>query len=256
MNHILPRMPDPSQARGRLAWIHRQRGRRDEAVEEMAAAVVAAPWFLWGWIVLMGWLMEDQKWDLALRLLCPIPPEVCTDTDFRVQRLFVLENAGLAPEELDAEWNNLLRDSPQNVSLHAQRYDVLRARGRAREAATVLAAIRPVEPGNPYVLARVVEMLAEEGKKGEAIDALFSIWFAEGEGSAWPSQYAWKAAKSARIEDDAYREARWRLARGLRPTPEALSIMAAHATGREFLGGKKLQPHWRTWFPGRGAREV
>ncbi|PYT10518.1 MAG: hypothetical protein DMG59_28650, partial [Acidobacteria bacterium] len=65
ISRILPRMSDPSPARGRLAWIHRQRGRKEEALEEMAASATAAPWALWGWDVLMDWLREDRKWEMA-----------------------------------------------------------------------------------------------------------------------------------------------------------------------------------------------
>jgi hypothetical protein len=123
MNRILPGMSDPSPARGRLAWIHRCNGSNEQAIEEMAAAVSAAPWYLWGWKVLMQWLIEDQKWDMARRLLSPAPPEVSSDSGFRKQRLLVLENAGLVTAELDTEWNSLLRDLPERVSLHLARYD-------------------------------------------------------------------------------------------------------------------------------------
>jgi len=172
MNRILPSMSDPSPARGRLAWIHRCRGSDEQATQEMVAAVSAAPWYLWGWKVLMHWLIEDQKWDMARRLLSPATPEVSSDSEFRKQRLLVLENAGLATAELDTEWNSLLRDLPERVSLHLARYDSLRANRRAREAALVLAAIRPVDPDSPYVLARLVEVLADENNKDEAVERL------------------------------------------------------------------------------------
>jgi tetratricopeptide (TPR) repeat protein len=256
INRILPHMSDPSPARGRLAWIRRRCGRREEGIEEMAAAVSAAPWYLWGWKVLMRWLIEDQKWDMARRLLCPIPPEISSVTEFREKRLFVLANAGIAPEVLDAEWVNLLQDFPENVSLHLARYDLLRAHRRAREAASVLLAIRPVDPDSPYVLARLAEVLAEGDNRHEAIEAIRRIWFAEREPSAWAAEYAWKAAERLRFDNDVYQEALRYLVRGSRPTSHALSIMAAHCMDREFLGKKVRQPHWRTWLPSPGAREV
>ena len=74
----------------------------------------------------MDWLIEDRKWEMARRLLSPAPPEVSSDSEFRNQRLVVLENAGLVIAELDAEWNSLLRDFPEKVSVHLARYDLLR----------------------------------------------------------------------------------------------------------------------------------
>src|SRR5208282_2718005 len=69
MHRILPRLCDPSPARGRLAWIRRQQGKKPEAREDMASALRTAPWYLWGWSVLMDWLIEDQAWDQARSLL-------------------------------------------------------------------------------------------------------------------------------------------------------------------------------------------
>jgi hypothetical protein len=101
-----------------------------------------------------------------------------------------------------------------------------------------------------------VEVLAEENNEDEAVETLQRIWFAEPELPAWPAEYAWKAAERGHFDNEVYQEARWRLARGSRPTPTALSLMAAHAMDWESLKKKARQPHWRTWIPGPGAQEV
>ena len=49
MLNIRPRLGDSSPAQGRLAWIHRQQGKKPEARNEMATVIRAYPWSLWGW---------------------------------------------------------------------------------------------------------------------------------------------------------------------------------------------------------------
>src|SRR5215469_16621953 len=60
---IEPRLCDPSPARGRLASIKRKEGKKTEAIEEMTAAIAAAPGYTWGWNSLSEWLEEDQNWN-------------------------------------------------------------------------------------------------------------------------------------------------------------------------------------------------
>jgi hypothetical protein len=36
-----------------------------DRVEEMALAVQAYPCYLWGWSLLVDWLVEDQAWEQA-----------------------------------------------------------------------------------------------------------------------------------------------------------------------------------------------
>ena len=111
MQNIRPRLGDSSPPQGRLAWIHRQQGKEQEAREEMAFVVRAYAWYLWGWGLLVDWLVEDQAWKQARELLGKIPEELRTNPQFRKQRLVVLEQAGLPVNELDAEWSGLLRIS-------------------------------------------------------------------------------------------------------------------------------------------------
>jgi len=257
MVRIRDRLSDPSPAMGRLAWIHREKGDKPAARKEMASVLQAIPWYSWGWGALMEWLVEDTAWDEARNVLGSVPPELASKTQFRRQRLMVLEKAGLTAAELDAEWSSLLRDFPEDVTLHLYRYDTLRNGKRLPEAATVLEVIRPIDPESPFVLARYVEVLAGDGtKKDQAIELLLRIMFAETEESTWPADYAWKAVKTAGVEKLAYEKACGLLRQGSRPTLGALSILASYAAQQGGTEKRTLQPHWRTWFPDRGGREL
>jgi hypothetical protein len=205
----------------------------------------------------MDWFVEDKAWGEAKRVLGTIPHELRNHTQFRRQRLLTLEKAGLSTAELDSEWESLLQDFPEDVPLHLLRYDSLRNATRTVEAAAVLRSVQPMEPDNPYLQARFVEVLAVEKKtRDEVTDAFMRVLFAETEESAWPADYAWAAVKTARLNEEAYLKARGLLEKASRPTPRALYILALHATVRGGTETKPLQPVWRTWLPDRGVREL
>ncbi|HTT19509.1 MAG TPA: tetratricopeptide repeat protein [Candidatus Sulfotelmatobacter sp.] len=256
MLHIRRRLGDSSPAQGRLAWIQRQQGKKQEGRNEMASVVRAHPWYLGGWAQLMDWLLEDKAWDQARELLARVPEEVRTDPRFRRQRLVVLQSAGLPVSELDAEWTELLSDFPEELSLHLHRYDLLQEAKRADEAQAVLNAFDPSDPNNPYYLARLVEVRAQERKLDEAIKVMQDIFYAEAESSAWPADYAWEALKKAQLIDRAYDEACRSLEKQRRPTPEAFSILCSHVL--EHAGTQKRIPQtlWSSCFPERGVKEV
>lgn len=257
MLRIRERLSDPTPALGRLAWIHRKKGDKPQAREEMASVLSAIPWYSWGWNVLMEWLLEDQAWGEARAILGSVSPELKTFTQFRQQRLQVLEKAGLPSAELDAEWNSLLRDFPEDVPLHLLRYDSLRNGKRLPEAAAVLEMVRSLDPDNPYILARYVEVLAaDQNNKDHAIESLLLIFFADTEESVWPANYAWTAVQKAHWEEDVYQKALNLLQQGSRPTFQALFTLASHAANRSSRTTRALQPGWRTWFPDKGAREL
>jgi tetratricopeptide (TPR) repeat protein len=256
MQNILPRLSDSSPARGRLAWIHRQQGKKKEAREEIATAVRSYPWYLWGWSLLVDWLVEDRDWDQARELLGKITEELRTDPQYRRQRLVGLERAGLPVHELDAEWASLLHDFPEELPLHLRRYDLLREAQRVSEANSILNSLQPPDPNNPHYLARLVEVRAQEKQLDEAIVGMQRIFYAEAESSAWPADYAWGALKKAQFTDRAYQEARRSLEKQLRPTPQAFSILCSHAL--ENAKTEKMIPQslWASWFPDRGVKEL
>ena len=253
---IRPGMCDPSPAHGRLAWIRRQEGKHREAREEMASTVGKFPWYQWGWNLLMEWIAEDQAWDQARELLGAIPEQLRAVPQFRHQRLAVLEKAGLPVEALNAEWSELLRDFPEELPLHLHRYDLLREGKRVQEAQAVLHSLRPLDANNPYYLARLVEVYGEEEREDEAIAAMQRIFFAEGESTVWPSDYAWQSLGRAQLTAKAYQVARQALASQRRPTPHAFLILCSHAL--EQAGTPKIipQPLWITWFPDDGVKEL
>jgi len=257
MKKMKERLNDPSPAMGRLAWIRRERGDKQRAREEMASVLRETPWYRWGWSVLMEWLGEDQAWNEAKRVLRVIPPAQRTNTQFRRQRLTLLGAAGLPQAELDSEWNSLLQDFPEEVSLHLLRYDSLRDSKRPAEAAEVLERVRPLDPDSPFLLARVTEVLANDAnRKQQSVEVLLLIMFREKESSTWPVEFAWKAVRDAGLEETAYQKACERLRKGERPTPRALSALATCAVRLRGTEKRTLQPYWRTWMPDRGAREL
>lgn len=256
MHRIAPRLEDPAPALGRLAWIHREEGKKDQALAEMTALLADVPSYSWGWSVFMAWLEEDKDWDQTRTLLRTIPPEVRTDLRFRQKRLLLLEKSGTGAAQLDSEWNTLLSDFPEELPLHLLRYDSLREGNRKAEAAAALEIIRPAQPDSPYVLARFAEVKAEAGQKDEAISAFLALLFADTEPSVWPPNYAWQALRKAQYQEEAYHKARARINQGLRPTPRAVAILAEFAIEHNNIEKRSLQPAWRTWFPHPGAREV
>ncbi len=257
MLQIRERLADPSPALGRSAWIHRRKGNKREAREEMASLLRTAPWYTWGWNILIEWFLEDEAWDQARSVLAVAPPELKTNTHFRRQRLKVLEKAGLPSVDLDSEWNTLLFDFPEDVPLHLLRYDSLKDSKRLPEAAAVLELVRPIDPEGPFLLARYVEVLAgDQTKKDQALGFLLRIFFAQAEESIWPADYAWAAVQRAHWEEDIYQKSLNLLKQGSRPTSHALSILASHAIKRSGAAKRKLQPRWRAWFPDKGAREL
>jgi len=257
MSAMRERLNDPSPAMGRLAWIRRERGDKQGAREEMASVLRETPWYRWGWSVLMEWLSLDQAWTEAKDVLRVVPPAQRTNTQFRRQRLMLLAGAGLPQAELDAEWDTLLQDFPEEVPLYLLRYDSLRDSKRSAEAAVVLERVRPLDPHSPFLLARLTEVLANDVKrKQQSVEALLLIMFQEKEPSTWPVEFAWKAVRAAGLEETAYQQTCERLQKGERPTPNALSTLAASAVQQRGTVKRALQPYWRTWMPDRGAREL
>jgi tetratricopeptide (TPR) repeat protein len=256
IQRILPRMNDPFLANGRLASIHRQKGHKSEAVEELASLVREVPWYHWGWGRLMAWLMEDSAWEKARELLGAVPGGFPTNSDLRAKRLQVLRKAGLSGMQLRAEWDELLRNFPENLPLHLECYDQLRGDRAFVDAASVLKAVQTLDPDNPFMLARMVELLAEKGECNQAVDALLHVWFQEVEQGPWPAEHAWAMARRYRFDQVAYQKARLKLANGSRPAPHAFALMAQDAVLRETKPKNEGKSSWDNWFPSPGAREL
>jgi tetratricopeptide (TPR) repeat protein len=234
---ILPRLEDPSPASGRLAWIARQQqGRKREALNSLAAVLRDAPWYEWGWSMLIDWLFEDKAWEQARDLLRDIPGPLRTNTRFRIRRLKVLDRGEAAGSvELDKGWEELLRDFPENIPLHLERYDLLKEQKRISEATALLQAVRIEAPNNPFLLTRMVDVLLRESKEGkdekkeEALQMGVQVWFTPAEDSPWPATTVRDSLRRAGLAPRLYEQARGRLERGLQPTHQALRLLAEHA---------------------------
>jgi tetratricopeptide (TPR) repeat protein len=152
---IEPRMADPSPARGRQAWVARRRSQGAEGLDVMEAAVAAAPWYEWGWLLLADWLEEDQDWQRARELFDRVPDQLAHSLGFRQRRLQILKNAGVDLVRVNAEWNALLRDYPDDEALRAARSSWLRD---VQPAHAVTEA--PAAPGIPPWVWGVLAMMA------------------------------------------------------------------------------------------------
>jgi tetratricopeptide (TPR) repeat protein len=254
VRRVAARMSDPCAARGRLAWIHRVEGREKPAVEEMVETLAAAPWYQWGWAVLMEWLTEDRAWDRARQVLREAPPEIRTSPHLLKDRLKLLEKARLGEEELDREWSRLLNDFPEDSVLHQERYDSLRDRKRFPEAAEVLRKIQALDRDDPFVNARLVEVLAREHKREEALETLLRILFAQIERSEWPAGFAWHTVRAAGFGELAFERVQRSLLDGFRPTPQALVLWSTCALETHSTHGQKPHSILRSWWPDKGAR--
>ena len=265
---IEPRLADPSPARGRLAWIKRMQGEKQdrsahiehdltqEAVDEMVTVLQNAPWYRFGCDLLLDWLSEDKAWDKALALVATISPALRSDVSFRKRRLALMEEAGLPPEELDTQWNVLLREFPEDVSLHLQRFDGLRAKDRGTESAALLRRIHVVEPENAFIQARLVGLLLWENKKQEALETALRVWFAPQEESTWPAERVFAAFSQIGAADELCTAAIRRVERGDRPTARALKVIAEQILRRGKVQKVQLLPRIRMRFPEPAAREV
>ncbi len=254
MREIASAMGDPSPALGRLAWLKRAQGSKREALADLSEVLTASPWYSWGWNVLMDWLEEDQAWEQACRLLREIPPQMLTHTSFRYRRLLLLEKAGLERDRLDEEWRDLLRDFPEDLSLHVRRYDSLSESKRFDEAAAVLASILQVEPDSSFTLARHVEVLARQQKKEAALEQALRVCFAPVEESTWPADKVWDVARDAGFAEDLYASCRQRVLAAEKPSRRSFAKMASYAMRNE---PKRFpQPKHRIWFPGGWVHEL
>lgn len=256
MHKIVNRLDDPSPPLGRLAWIHREEGKKSQALAELTALMTDWPSYRWGWNVLITWLEEDKEWGTARQLLSEIPQEVRTDLRFRQKRLQLMDKAGFTDARLDSEWIALLSDFPEDTPLHLLRYDFLHERKRTAEAVAEVEKVRALQPENPWMLARLVEVLAESGKKNEAIQTALLLFFASTEPSVWSPNYAWQALCKAHYEVEAFVQAKARMQQGANPTLRSIAIFAHHLVEKNGTQKRVLQPLWRTLLPTVGPREI
>jgi tetratricopeptide (TPR) repeat protein len=256
MQATVPGLSDPSMAHGRLAWIKRMQGGKEEAYQELIHVLTKAPWFLWGWSELMTWLAGDEDWDRARTLFRALPLQLRTKVDIRRQRLGLLEQAGLKPGELDSEWDELLGDFPDNAGLHMERHDALFNQERYEEAAAVLRRVIPLYPGNAFLLARLTMILRIEGNPEEAFRTAMQVWFAPVSKSTWPATIVWEPLRSLGLADRAYEAVCDALKNGASPAAGVFPIIVSHIAERNGMVPRQPLPPWKFWLPDEGKTEL
>jgi len=268
-------LPDPSAALGRKAWIKRQSGKKQEAVIELAAAVRSAPWYSWGWNVLLTWLDEDGDLSPCRELLDTVPAQKATDVGFRQRRRMLLDKNKVDVASSDAEWEQLLSDFPEEVPLHLHRFDSLLESGRADEAASVLRRVVPIAADNVFVQARLVQVDVREGKHGDALKQALDVCFAPAEQSPWPVNHVWEQMRAGGMEAQFAEKFLARMREGGRPTRRSLardagSILdrASASAGPKWLRNSVLSHTYRqltrllriaersSWFDGLYAADL
>ena len=237
-------LADPSPALGRRAWLLREAGKLEGAIDAMARVLEAFPAYRWGWQRLMDWLLDDQRWELARSLLEHLPPAVRLDPELGSRRLIVLAAAGVPEEGLDPEWAQLLRDFPEHENLHVRRFDMLweRATDEGRHQATaVLEAIHRTRPLAPYVLARRVLHLAWNGE--DAVEAALALWQLPGD-DGWPEETAFEGM-TGQARQVAVRAVLDLLRAGQRVRRRAIELVVQN------VGLTVVRPLWRRIGPRR-----
>ncbi len=187
-------------ARGRMAWCMRQKGDREQAYDWMQAALANDPGYAWGWEIIMEWIRDDGDKQRARKMLREIPESMQYNDDFRSDRIQLLQELLTGEFRLDREWELILRDFPDSVPLYLQRFDNLWEAGKREQAAGVLEHIRARFPGNRFVIARQVAVLADTAGLEQAVELAVGLWTSPAMENDWPDHYAWKVLADAGVE--------------------------------------------------------
>ena len=253
MLDIKKRMADPSPAQGRLAWIRRQRGQKAKAVTAIGNVLARLS---------MVWLGLEYPYGLACRRRRLGGNSSFTSRDPTVHvykyvfppETLVITGAGEHEcEAIGSGMGEPVRDFPEDVSLHAIRYDILTKASQWQEAAAVLDAIEKVEPDNPFVLARRCEVLSHNKESDAVLEIALRICFLPVEENTWPSEKVWDIAHADMLADKLCQRFRQPLNSGNKPTLGSFSCMAAHSMRNTEK--RSARSRMAIWFPTGGARE-
>jgi hypothetical protein len=224
-----------------VAWIKWQSGDKKQAVLDLAAVLRNAPGYAWGWNLLLEWLEEDHYWELCRELFETVPAQMLTDLGFRQKRRSLLDRNKADSSSSSAEWDELLADFPEEVSLHLERFDSLRGAGKAAEAAVVLRRVLPIGEDNVYLQARLVGVECAEKKLTEAMEHALDVCFAGAEQSPWPVNRVWAEMKTVGMERELSERLFAKFQEGGHPTRRALVQYAEYILGQQGLSGL---PKW------------
>ena len=197
LNNLPEAAQDDPETRWLRAWIFRGEGQTAAGYAELETVLAKHPDFERAWHLVMNWLEEDQDWAKVKTLLAEIPPAPYIQLDFRTHRLELLQKAGIPITALDAEWEELTREFPENLRLQMSRFDVLVEAEQWDRAEELLAEAERFDPHASYLLARKVQLLAHRRKFAEALCAAVAIWTMPGDNEGWPENFAWEAYEKA-----------------------------------------------------------
>jgi len=208
---LLDALPDDvrqdSDMRLLKARLHRIDGDKEEARGLVSALVGEQPGNVDGWWTLMDWLTQDEAWDDALRVLDEWPAVLHTNVELRVRRLDLLHDAGRPLRDLDAEWEELMRNFPEHETLNLVRFDALGADERWDEAGQLLVAYERFADDAPRFLARKTQLHIVRDELDSAVETAVRLCAAPPDGDEWPDDFVWDVVDEANLSV--------RLARGL-----------------------------------------
>ena len=180
---ILPSLPDPAPALGRLACITWDSGNQQPAVDEMTKVLEQYPDYQWGWYCLMDWLEAMDSAPLTWKLLENVPAQVRTQPEITARRLglltkssgSVLTETSDTDQKLERVWLQALEEFPRNENLQLTRFDMLADREQWDQAAAVLDyAAQMCSPSN-YILLRRVRLAAHQKNVAMAVESAMSV---------------------------------------------------------------------------------
>ncbi len=184
-------------------WVFRNEGDYEAAHGEMLTILTEHPDYPRVWQLVMDWIEEDEDWERSEWLLEAIPPVLASQLDFRTRRLELLQKSGKPVEELDAEWEELCREFPENQRLQMSRFDLLIDAEQWEQAEKLLTEYERFDPNSSYLLTRKVQMLTHQNKFDEAIATALKIWTMPGDDELWPEHFAWDTLQQAGYKKEA-----------------------------------------------------
>jgi hypothetical protein len=208
----------------------------------MGAVLQDFPRYEWGWCQLLAWVEADQDWSRGKELLATWPGALMDLADLRARRLAVLAAAGIPPSELDAQWDELLQDFPQDLGVHLRRFESLWDRDNTPRAAALLAALERYHPAAPTLLARKVMVCMRQVEPEAAVRTAVAVWTHPDDSDRWASLSAWDTVSKAGWADAATEAISEALRQNYRVQLPALGRMLDRlATEGRKAKGKRLR---------------
>ncbi|MBI5369309.1 MAG: hypothetical protein HZA54_19900 [Planctomycetes bacterium] len=193
----IPALPDPVTAAGRRAWLLWRQGRRAEGIEAMKQVVGRRPEYRWGWLELLGWMVEQGQHAEAAQLAPGIAPALSGDLSVRFRVLEV--QAGCRPEEeVSDAWERLSADFPEVEQVAVRHADWLIERRRFGPATRLLEAAHRRDPGSPWVLVGLVQAALGLGQVAVAVAHALDLFRRPVDDFAWPARLVWESFGQAK----------------------------------------------------------